>query len=748
MRSFRKLLSFASILNRKSLPRQSCRPGVEGLEERAVPARLVNGMSFIDPTPGLIATYNTSNHGLTVVGTEGNDGIYVQRQNVRLAVEANTIRIVDGNGSQTGTALDLDANAVSWVQILGQGGNDDIVHLDDPMEGNLGYGVQYIRDQYGHLIGTAPAAPKAPVIPSYVYGGDGNDRIALGFGYDYVDGGAGDDFVQAGNSALQVYQVTQPYSSYDWSTNSWQYHPLSITSVPEPGKYLVGGDGNDYLQGSNSDDYFWGGNGSDGIVGQAGNDRIYGGEGSDWCRGGDGNDFIATEGGDDVLQGEIGNDTLYGGNGIDVLYGDAGTDYLEGGAGRDYLFGQDGNDVLVGGEYYLHYGQLDGNDYLEGGAGNDNLYGQEGDDALYGDDRSFTSGTAGNDYLEGGSGNDLMDGQAGDDCLVGDDYWVVTAGTAGDDSIYGGYGNDWLYGQDGNDWLYGQDGNDYGYGGNGNDFLAGGLGYDQLYGEAGNDTMVGGAEWTPDLMSGGAGIDVALAYGAQHTLLAEPEKLIGFQSITSRYDGFLYTPDGGGYEFKPDMWSKGGWTTSEMEQVGFAFHRIRQVMPLENFLPDQYHSLSLFKMGSWYGPNPNPFPAGYQPTQYDLAMVAWYNQIAPQMTDLAVTIAPDKLFKENELNNAELGSLQALTDKAFASETTLEDALVRSISRSFHYRNSSSTWTWKTQDFADVCVAYYQSLTSRLSAEQTSASLTDRFAAVDQLMKGYSTTADGIGDVK
>ena len=72
-------------------------------------------------------------------------------------------------------------------------------------------------------------------------------------------------------------------------------------------------------------------------------------------------------GGNDTLYGNIGDDVLYGDEGSDKLYGNAGNDTLIGGLGNDFLEGGSGNDIYL-------FGWGDGQDTINNtGGGNDLL---------------------------------------------------------------------------------------------------------------------------------------------------------------------------------------------------------------------------------------------------------------------------------------------------------------------------------------------------------------------------------------
>ncbi len=304
---------------------------------------------------------------------------------------------------------------------------------------------------------------------STVFAGDGADLIYGSFTNDYLDGGAGDDYVWAddgddmlfgGNGADTLYAG----GGYD---------------------YVAGGAGNDTLYGDGEADWLWG---------EDGDDTLYGGYGDDTLLGGNGDDFLSGDDGNDYIYGGDGNDYLMGGYGADSLYGDNDTDTVYGGDGDDYVYGGDGDDALFGDA---------GTDYLGGGNGNDLLYGGDGDDSLSGDaGNDVIYGERGNDCMSGGFGDDVMDGGADNDSITGEQGADTLHGGEGDDWLYAGDGDDTLYGDDGNDSMSGDEGNDTMYGGagvdimwgqNGDDFLQGDDGADSLYGGGGNDTLVGGA---------------------------------------------------------------------------------------------------------------------------------------------------------------------------------------------------------------------------------------------------------------
>ncbi|OPY75395.1 MAG: Bifunctional hemolysin/adenylate cyclase precursor [Syntrophorhabdus sp. PtaU1.Bin153] len=190
-----------------------------------------------------------------------------------------------------------------------------------------------------------------------IYGGDGNDRLAGDYQYDWMYG--------------------------DWSV------PTGIDK--EGNDSIFGGGGNDFILGGFGNDYLSGGSGNDDIYSDAGNDYADGGAGNDYLCDTKGNDTLNGGAGDDYIEDFSGDNALYGGDGNDEIH--------DSGGGNSTLDGGEGNDQLYG---------LGGDDIVYGGAGNDTLYGS-GD---YGED--------GNDVLNGGAGDDLLEGGRGDDLYVWD----------------------------------------------------------------------------------------------------------------------------------------------------------------------------------------------------------------------------------------------------------------------------------------------------------------------------------------
>ena len=162
-----------------------------------------------------------------------------------------------------------------------------------------------------------------------------------------------------------------------------------------------------------------------------------------------------------------------------------------------------GSVKLAAGHTLKEFANLTGST-LFGDAGNDFIWGGMARDYLFGGaDLDTIFGGYGNDVIDGGTEDDKLNGQGGDDIINGGD---------GNDTLWGGTenedpqqsDNDWLYGGKGADELSGDAGSDYMDGGTGADKLFGGKGNDYLYG--GDDSVAGAPE--SDYLDGGEDDDI------------------------------------------------------------------------------------------------------------------------------------------------------------------------------------------------------------------------------------------------
>jgi Ca2+-binding RTX toxin-like protein len=323
-----------------------------------------------------------------------------------------------------------------WVQIYGQGGDDDL---------------------------TGSAASES------LYGASGDDTLAAGAGDDSLEGGQGNDVMDGGDDDDYFYGGTGNDRMQGGRSDDYFY----AESGADGADRFLGGPGS-------SDEASYGNRSTDVVLnldGQA-ND---GGTGE--------HDLIGRD--VESLDGGSGNDSLTGSAANNYLYGYGGNDTLKGLDGDDGLYGYAGNDTLRGGNDDDSLGAGDGNDAVYGDAGDDSLYAEgtvDGDDDLHGgtggDQLAYYYRSVGVTLAIGTTGN----GGIAENDTIGDDIESLQ-GTSGDDTLIGGPGPNTLYGNGGIDTIDGLAGADNISGGVGNDTLTGGDGYDNVSGDDGDDVL-------------------------------------------------------------------------------------------------------------------------------------------------------------------------------------------------------------------------------------------------------------------
>ncbi|MFO1069112.1 MAG: calcium-binding protein [Geminicoccaceae bacterium] len=398
---------------------------------------------------------------------------------------------------------------------------------DDILYGGAGpdeiYGDDGDDQIYGFVTTDTTEGPETELL----YGGNGNDLLAISTGAASLDGGNGTDTASHLYADAAVTVDLGAGTGYDrlGSAASPNYTYVDIES----------------LIGSNDDDTLTASDDGNGIDGADGDDTVFGGSGGDTLVGGNGGDTLAGEGGTDTVSYadatdaitvDLGAGTASDGDtlsDIEVVIGTSLADTLTGRGLGSTLEGGNGGDTLTGGDgvdfagYYTASAAvtvyLDGAGTNTGDAAGDTFDGIEGiagstyGDSLYGDsgDNSIL-GDAGNDSLYGGNGDDRIMAGGGTDTVDGGDgidtldYSTGTKGTLIDfaSGIGWGNGNDALsdvenaIGTEFSDTIIGANGNDTFWGGAGNDILIAeennwGTSYDALfYGGDGNDTYDGG----------------------------------------------------------------------------------------------------------------------------------------------------------------------------------------------------------------------------------------------------------------
>jgi Ca2+-binding RTX toxin-like protein len=260
-----------------------------------------------------------------------------------------------------------------------------------------------------------------------------------------------------------------------------------------------------------------------------GNDRITGGALDDHLRGGEGDDILIGLGGDDVITAGQGGDEVYGGDGNDII--DIVDTEIVADLTHEYT-------ALVNGVLVTQIGPIDG-DRAFGGAGNDRITasnsaalvdGGTGNDTIMITDGGFRGAFV--TEIDGGDGNDNITGSAEAELIVGGTEAsrlpadiratanLSDAPGLDDDVIDGGGGDDEIYGGRGQDDIRGGLGNDSLYGGSGNDTIDGGLGNDVIDGGAGDDTLTDTTDGQAGIIriSGGDGNDTITAMTGISTL--------------------------------------------------------------------------------------------------------------------------------------------------------------------------------------------------------------------------------------
>jgi Ca2+-binding RTX toxin-like protein len=287
---------------------------------------------------------------------------------------------VDYSGSSAGVLVDVGAGLASGAAI----GVDTV------------QGVEVFVGGAGNDTLIAGGSFQAPSFDTLL-GGDGDDRLSVGYGGGLLDGGAGDDTIFGG------------------------------------GDTLIGGDGDDKVEGA-----------KDLMEGGAGNDTLTASSGIGALFGDDGNDLLIVDMGYHLLDGGAGDDTFAGTDiaGIQTLVGGAGWDFADFSSPWSIHLVVDlsTGTAQVPGRPVNHLSDIEAvrgglyDDTISAGTNAADLSGNSGDDLL--------TGGAGNDTLHGDAGNDLLDGGDGDDTLEGNYGLDTLAGGAGDDSISGGPEND------------------------------------------------------------------------------------------------------------------------------------------------------------------------------------------------------------------------------------------------------------------------------------------------------------------
>ncbi|MEO0913578.1 MAG: calcium-binding protein, partial [Pseudomonadota bacterium] len=204
------------------------------------------------------------------------------------------------------------------------------------------------------------------------------------------------------------------------------------------------------------------------------------------------------------------NSQILGGNRADTLTGGSGNDTVSGRGGNDTIRGGAGNDLLQGG---------DGNDTLFGAGGRNTIHGGNGNDRLNNSgDNSLLTGGAGEDVLINTGDGTRIKGQGGADRIESTGADVTASGGGGNDTIISNGNRAILSGDDGNDTLnaFGRSVEVSGNAGNDEIFLRQG----KAFGGNGDDRIKLADGFTGSTANLGNGDDVALIRGTGNSIFA------------------------------------------------------------------------------------------------------------------------------------------------------------------------------------------------------------------------------------
>jgi Ca2+-binding RTX toxin-like protein len=356
-------------------------------------------------------------------------------------------------------------------------------------------------------------------------GGDGDDRLDPGPGRAFLDGGAGDDFLELDDDGKIATESDAVIASAD------------VRTVTADGG--AGVDTADFAESARE----WA------IVGRRAEGHFAGDidpQTGDWrdvdiftlrdienIRGSRFDDLIRAMAGINVLNGHFGDDVLIASDNDGVRQGDT----LIGGDGNDDLIGSRNDDALFGGPGADTLrsdddGASGGLDTMDGGPGDDvfelvrgavaRLIGGPGVDIagfagvggavrLDLEAQTVARGFAGTTF----DGVENLRGTRSSDHLFGDGAANKLAGDAGADFLFGRGADDVLYGNDGDDTLAGGDGQDLLFGGLGSNLLSGNAGIDTAsYDPAQTgDPSTGAPDWRPMATRGDVVADLLMGRG-------------------------------------------------------------------------------------------------------------------------------------------------------------------------------------------------------------------------------------------
>ena len=344
-------------------------------------------------------------------------------------------------------------NSKSWYKVAGTDSADMITNTGSYVTISGNGGDDLITNDYGSY----------GAYNNKIFGDDGNDTIyAHGNNYITIDGGNGNDFINASGTAISING-----GDGDDTINSYASDEESIVEAGEgnnyidsnaPGVYSGGGDDTIYYSGSgdveagNGNNKIYN-NGAYRIVTGSGNDYISNNLRGTYVMTGGGNDTIynssTTPGGYVDIEGNfnyyVGGNRYFYSSGNDVMYLVAG-DTILGTATSSLLSGEDliintSNGSITVKDGRSRFVNVGATTYIGGnlGAAPAQLTNTKSDVRISGGGRDSTITSSGSNVtIVGGTGNDLINNS-------GSKATYVYAVGAGNDTINGANGGDTVY---------------------------------------------------------------------------------------------------------------------------------------------------------------------------------------------------------------------------------------------------------------------------------------------------------------
>ena len=358
-----------------------------------------------------------------------------------------------------------------------------------------------------------------------------NDTLVGDANANTLTGGAGNDVLDVGNSAVGVSDLLDGGSGTDTASFNAVSSGVVATlngaldgTATQAGNLIATLRNIESLSGTSSDDV---------LTGDANDNSIEGGLGNDTLDGGLGNDTLVFTGNTNVTvdlsittaqNTGWGNDTISGFENVRTL---TGNDTITGDGNDNIFFDGGGNDIYNGaaGVDTINYTNITTAVTVNLNTLTAQTVSTSNSDTITNIENVTGSLTAANTITGGDSTSNRLVGGAAADFLIGRGLGDTLIGGAGNDVLFGDYVNTFSATvgiADGNDVIEGGDGSDSLVGGLGNDILRGGAGDDILVGGLANGTASGLTtvytnDAGDDTFDGGDGTDTAYAYFTDHT---------------------------------------------------------------------------------------------------------------------------------------------------------------------------------------------------------------------------------------